>query len=165
MSGPVTNAELAALLPLLPQLVRAMTRRMAEVPPSLKSVWEAHSLAPRHMNVLLTLSLAGPMSVTDLSARLGVGLATASLLVGELSRVGLVARKEDDEDRRRTIVELAPDHSEAVAGYLSRRSGLLAAALAPLSPAERAGLERGLRAIVDALEADQPDRSLPPRDA
>lgn len=154
MAGPIADAELAELLPLLPALVRSMTRRMAEVPPSLKSVWTDHSLAPRHMNVLLALSLSGPMSVTDLSARLGVGLATASLLVGELSRVGLVVRREDEDDRRRTIVELAPAHREAVAGYLSRRAGLLAAALEPLSPAERAGLVRGLRAIVDALDAD-----------
>lgn len=160
MPEAVTSAELAELLPLLPQLVRAMTRRMAEVPPSLKTLWEAHSLAPRHMNVLLTLSVAGPMSVTDLSAHLGVGLPTASLLVGELSRVGLVARREDEDDHRRTIVELAPAHRETVAGFLSRRSGLLAAALAPLDPAERAAVVRGLRAIVDALEADQ---SLPPR--
>src|SRR5215831_10718244 len=162
MTEPVTSAELAELLPLLPQLVRAMTRRMAEVPPGLKSVWDEHSLAPRHMNVLLALSSGGPMSVTDLSARLGVGLATASLWVGELSRVGVVARREDEDVRRRTIVELAPTHRETVAGYLSRRSALLATALEPLDPAERAGLVRGLRAIVDALEADQ---SLPPRGA
>lgn len=150
----MTNEELAELLPLLPMLVRAMTRRMAQVPPGLKTVWQAHSLAPRHMNVLLTLSFVGPTSVSDLSALLGVGLPTASLLVGELSRVGLVARKEDDDDRRRTIVELAPEHREAVAGFLSRRAGLLATALEPLSPTERTGLLRGLRAIVDALEAD-----------
>src|SRR5215472_11521413 len=152
MAARVPDAQLAELLPLLPALVRAMTRRMAEVPPSLKSVWAEHSLAPRHMNVMLALSVAGPMSVTDLSARLGVGLATASLLVGELSRVGLVVRREDDDDRRRTIVELAPARRETVAGYLSQRSGLLAAALEPLGPAERDGLVRGLRAIVDALE-------------
>ena len=150
----MTNEELAELLPLLPMLVRAMTRRMAQVPPGLKTVWQEHSLAPRHMNVLLTLSFVGPISVSDLSAMLGVGLPTASLLVGELSRVGLVARREDDDDRRRTIVELAPAHREAVAGFLSRRAGLLAAALEPLSPTERAGLLRGLRAIVDALEAN-----------
>jgi DNA-binding MarR family transcriptional regulator len=154
MAEAVSSAELAELLPLLPALVRAMTRRMAEVPTSLKTIWDAHSLAPRHMNVLLTLSVAGPMSVTDLSARLGVGLATASLLVGELSRVGLVERKEDDDDRRRTIVRLAPAHRDAVAGYLSRRSGLLAAALEPLDAGERAGLLKGLRAIVAALDAD-----------
>jgi DNA-binding MarR family transcriptional regulator len=152
--GTVTNAELAELLPLLPALVRAMTRRMAQVPRGLKTVWEAHSLAPRHMNVLLTLCFVGSTSVTDLSALLGVGLPTASLLVGELSRVGLVVRREDDVDRRRTIVELAPAHREEVAGFLSRRAGLLAAAVEPLSPAERTGLLRGLRAIVDALEAD-----------
>lgn len=154
MPDAVSNVELAELLPLLPALVRAMTRRMAEVPPSLKAVWQAHSLAPRHMNVLLTLSVAGSMSVTDLSARLGVGLATASLLVGELSRVGLVERKEDEDDRRRTIVQLAPEHRQVVAGFLSRRAGLLAVAVEPLSSTERAGLVKGLRAIVAALEAD-----------
>ena len=154
MNEIVPDAQLAELLPLLPALVRAMTRRMAEVPPALKAIWTEHSLAPRHMNVLLALSVSGPMSVTDLSARLGVGLATASLLVGELSRVGIVARREDEDDRRRTIVELAPAHREAVAGYLSRRAGLLADALSPLSATERAGLLRGLHAIVDALESD-----------
>ncbi len=151
--GPVTQAELAEILPLLPALVRVMTRSAHEVPPSLKTVWRTHSLAPRHMNVLLSLAFAGPMSVSGLSARLGVGLATTSLLVGELSRVGLVERTEDENDRRRTMVDLAPAHRQAIAGFLSRRAGLLRSALEPLEPRERAALVKGLRAIVGALEA------------
>jgi DNA-binding MarR family transcriptional regulator len=148
----VTEAEVAEVLPLLPALARAMTRMEGQVPPSLKSVWEAHSLAPRHLNALLSLSFAGPMSVTDLSARLGVGLPATSLLVGELSRAGLVSRTEDENDRRRTIVDLAPTHGQVIADCVSGRAALLRTALGQLEPVERAGLIKGLRAIVGALD-------------
>ena len=151
--GRLSQAELSELLPLLPALVRAMTRSAHEVPPSLKAVWRQHGMAPRHMNLLLSLAFAGPMSVSDLSTRLEVSLATTSLLVGELDRAGLVVRMEDEDDRRRTIVDLAPAHRQAVASFLSRRAGLVAGAVEPLTTAERVGLMKGLRAIVAALEA------------
>jgi DNA-binding MarR family transcriptional regulator len=152
-AGSVSQAELAELLPLLPALTKAMTRRSHEVPAAIKAEWHRHGLAPRHMNLLISLALAGPMSVSDLSARLEVGLATASLIVGELGRVGLVVRSEDQTDRRRTIVDLAPAHRQAISAFVSRRAGTLKNALEPLTPQERAGLVKGLRAIVSALEA------------
>ena len=73
-SGQMTQAELAELLPLLPALTKAMTRRSHEVPPGIKADWHGHGLAPRHMNLLVALALAGPMSVSELSTRLDVGL-------------------------------------------------------------------------------------------
>ncbi len=150
---PVSDQDVAELLPLLPMLVRVMNRLAADVPPRLKSVFREGSLAPRHLNVLLSLSLAGSMSVTDLSEQLGVGLPSASLLVAELSRVGLVVRTEDETNRRRTLVDLAPEHRRAVADFLSRRAGLLRTALQPLTPAERVALLKGLHAIVGTLES------------
>jgi DNA-binding MarR family transcriptional regulator len=149
----VSQAELAELLPLLPTLTKAMTRRSHEVPAAIKSQWHQAGLAPRHMNLLLTVALGGPMSVSDLSARLGVGLATTSLLVGELGRVGLLARTEDEADRRRTIVDLAPTNRETIVGFVRRRAGVLKSALETLEPSERTALFKGLRAIVSALEA------------
>src|SRR5438094_10386631 len=103
----MSQAELAELLPLLPALTKAMTRRSHEVPAGIRADWRGHGLAPRHMNLLVSLALAGPMSVSGLSSRLDVGLATASLIVGALGRVGLVVRTEGANDRRRTIVALA----------------------------------------------------------
>src|SRR2546428_13713412 len=100
-----------------------MTRRSHEVPPGIKADWHGHGLAPRHMNLLVALALAGPMSVSELSARLDVGLATASLIVGELGRVGLGVRTDDVNDRRRTIVDLAPAHPHAILCLVSRLSG------------------------------------------
>src|SRR5438270_2812497 len=156
----VTQAQLAELLPLLPALTKAMTRKSHEVPAAIKADWHRHGLAPRHMNLLVSLALAGPMSVSELSTRLDVGLATASLIVGELGRVGLVVRTEDENDRRRTIVDLAPAHRQAISAFVSRRAGVLKSALEPLQPQERAGLVKGLRAIVAALEAGSPEDTL-----
>jgi DNA-binding MarR family transcriptional regulator len=149
----VSQAQLAELLPLLTGMAKAMTRRAQEVPDAIKLDWQRYGLAPRHMRLLVSLALTGPMSVSEISARLDVGLATASLLVGELGRTGLVIRREDATDRRRTIVELAPAHREAVRNFVSRRAGVIKAALETLEPKEREGLVKGLRAIVSALEA------------
>jgi len=152
----ISQAELAELLPLLPALTKAMTRRSHEVPAAIKTEWHRAGLAPRHMNLLVTLALAGPISVSELSARLEVGLATTSLVVGELSRVGIVVRTEDPNDRRRTIVELAPSHRQAISAFVGRRAGILKSALEPLTPQERTGLVKGLRAIVAALDMEPP---------
>jgi DNA-binding MarR family transcriptional regulator len=152
----LTQAELAELLPLLPALAKAMTRRSHEVPAPIKADWHRAGLAPRHMNLLITLALAGPMSVSDLSARLDVGLATTSLVVGELGRVGIVVRTEDPNDRRRTIVDLDPAHRQAISAFVGRRAGIVKRALEPLTPQERTGLVKGLRAIVAALDTEPP---------
>lgn len=151
---PVTEAELAAMLPQLAALVKTAQKSTHQVPPALKAVWTKYALAPRHMNALLSLALAGPISVGDLGARLGVGLPTASLLVGELSRVGLVERTEDEDDRRRTLVDLAPAHRQAIRSFLTKKRDLVRGALEPLEPRERAALAKGLRALISALEAD-----------
>ena len=158
-----SQAELAQLLPLLPALSKALARRSHEVPPAIKSTWHQYGLAPRHMNLLFTITLAGPLSVSDLSARLGIGLATTSLLVGELGRVGLVARTEDANDRRRTIVDLAPGQRQAIGAFVAKRAGILQTALETLEPAERAALIKGLRAIVTALDAISIEEPQPTR--
>jgi DNA-binding MarR family transcriptional regulator len=96
------------------------------------------------------VTLADPLSVSELSARLGIGLATTSLLVGELGRVGIVMRTEDETDRRRMIVDLAPAQREAIAAFVGRRAGIIKSALEGLNADERAVPIKGLRAIVAA---------------
>jgi DNA-binding MarR family transcriptional regulator len=163
MGRQASQAELAELLPLLPALAKAMTRRSHEVPAAIKNQWHEHGLAPRHMNLLINLALAGPLSVSELSARLGIGLATTSLLVGELSRVGIVMRTEDETDRRRTIVDLAPAQQEAIVAFVGRRAGIIKSALEGLNADERAVFIKGLRAIVTALDAASIEEAQPAR--
>lgn len=107
----------------------------------------------RHLGVLLTLALAGPMSVGHLAERTDSPLATTSAVVGELADLGLVVRAEDPADRRRTLVSIPTAHRELVERVLAARLRPLAAALGHLDPADAAGLTSGLRHLAAALEA------------
>lgn len=107
----------------------------------------------RHLGVLLTLALAGPMSVGRLAERTDSSLATTSAVVGELADLGLVVRAEDPADRRRTLVSIPTAHRELVERVLAARLRPLAAALGHLDPADAAGLTSGLRHLAAALEA------------
>ena len=71
---------------LLPDLIRALARGSAGVLPSMCNL----SLARRHLNVVVILSMAEAMNIGELSKRLGVTHVTASFLVGQLSWAGLV---------------------------------------------------------------------------
>ncbi|MBV7694425.1 MarR family transcriptional regulator [Streptomyces sp. TRM70350] len=112
------------------------------VPPEFQSL----SLAPRHLSLLAYLLFDGPMSVNELAAHLEVAPTTVSLMVGELSRKGILERREDDEDRRRKIVSIADTHRDAISGWLGRGAGAWRKALAPLTAEQR-------RMFIDTLAA------------
>jgi DNA-binding MarR family transcriptional regulator len=119
------------LLLLMPRMV-GRAKRMP-VPEQLRSF----SLAPRHLSLLSYLLFDGPMGVNELAARLDIAPATVSLMVGDLSRQGVLERREDEADRRRTIVSIASKHAKAVDEWLAGGARAWRKALQPLSPAER----------------------------
>ena len=127
-----------ALLLLGPRLV-GRAKRMP-VPDELRDL----ALAPRHLSMLSYLLFDGPMTVNELAARLEVAPTTVSLMVGELSRKGIVERREDDADHRRRIVSIAPDRRQAITDWLGRGAPAWRHALDPLTPAQR-------RIVVDTL--------------
>ncbi|WP_141307367.1 MarR family winged helix-turn-helix transcriptional regulator [Streptomyces spinoverrucosus] len=108
--------------------------------------FQSLSLAPRHLSLLAYLLFDGPMSVNELAARLEVAPTTVSLMVGELSRKGILQRREDDEDRRRKIVSIADPHRDAINDWLGRGAGAWRKALAPLTAEQR-------RVFIDTLAA------------
>lgn len=128
------------LLLLMPRLVGRAKR--TPVPEELNGC----ALAPRHLSLLSILLFDGPMTVTELAARLQVAPTTASLMIGDLSRQGVLNRDEDPADRRRTIVSIAEDKRPAVDAWLARGAKAWADALTPLTPAER-------RLVITTLEA------------
>ncbi len=107
---------------------------------------QALSLAPRHLSLLAYLLFDGSMTVNELAARLEVAPATVSLMVGELSRKGVLDRREDDADRRRTIVSIADRHQDAINEWLGYGAKAWRQALQPLTPEQR-------RLFVDTLLA------------
>ena len=132
------------------ELLLAFTRlhggRRSEgtLPHRLASLLADGTVAPRHMTTFALVNLQGPLSVSDLAERQGLALSTASLLVTQLADLGLLERREDEADRRRTVVSVAPkyrEESEAVAR----------AKLAPMRRAlSRMGPTRA-RAFIEAI--------------
>lgn len=145
--GLAVDDAVRALLLLTPRIVGRVKR--VQVPPEL----EAFALAPRHLSLLANLLFDGPCTVTELANRLEVAPTTVSLMVGELSRQGILERREDEADRRRTIVSIAPAHRDAIDNWLARGANAWQTALAPLSPEQRHVVVEALRTF-DAELAD-----------
>ncbi|TYK47897.1 MarR family winged helix-turn-helix transcriptional regulator [Actinomadura decatromicini] len=130
-AGLDVDDGIRTMLLLMPRLVSAAKR--IRVPAELSSF----DLAPRHLSLLAYLLFDGPMTVNALAGRLEVAPATVSLMVGDLSRQGILERHEDPADRRRTIVSVAAGHLPAINGWLGQGAGAWRTALEPLTPAQR----------------------------
>lgn len=136
------------------QLLGSLTRELrqsadTQLPEPLREAFAAGALGPRHMPPLFALTMGGAASVGDLAARIGLAPTTTSLLVNELSRAGLVERREDDNDRRRTIVDVSEHIREPLAAHASTRIAIVRRALDRLAPNARAHFLEGLRALVE----------------
>ena len=134
-----------ALLLLMPRIVGRVKR--IPVPEELQAL----ALAPRHLSLLSYVLFDGPMTVNELATRLEVAPTTVSLLVGELSRKGVLERQEDENDRRRRIVSITEAHRPTISRWLARGAGAWRQVLTELSPAERVLIVATLRAYEDAM--------------
>jgi len=137
-SGPSVDEGVRTMLLLMPRLVGRAKR--LPIPESLRSF----SLAPRHLSLLAYLLFDGPLGVNELATRLEVAPTTVSLMVGDLSRSGILERNEDEADRRRTIVSIAERYRADVEGWLANGAQAWRAALEPLTPDQR-------RTVIDTL--------------
>jgi DNA-binding MarR family transcriptional regulator len=142
------EAELAELMRRVRPVFMAL-KRGGPVPASFRQVFERTSLGPRHGPALMVVALEGQLSVSDLAERLGLSLSTTSLLVGELSRAGLLDRAEDERDRRRTIVRLNDAYTADAAAWLQERLEPFRRTLLRLSPRARAGFLEGWRILAE----------------
>lgn len=151
---------MAAILELSALMRRPEPRR--EPAPSrlgLGRVMQRHGLEQRHASALLTVALYGPMTVTQLAKRHHVSVKTASLVTVELEPTGLIERREDPADRRRTIVAIAAGKERAVREGLEKRSAHLQRTLDRLTPAERQGLLTGLEVLLEEMSRDRNERA------
>jgi DNA-binding MarR family transcriptional regulator len=134
---------------LLAEVVHAGKRRGRRPPRELEEATEREGLGPRHAPVLFAVALDSGLSVSELAERVGLSLATTSLLVGELSRAGILTRTEDERDRRRTIVTISEGREESVGGWVRQVVEPMQRTLDRLSPRARADFMRGLRILAE----------------
>jgi DNA-binding MarR family transcriptional regulator len=148
-----TEPEVGEVLRLLGALThRLRPRGESQLPEALRAAFAEGSLGGRHMPPLFALAMGGPASVGDLAVRLDLAPTTTSLLVNELSRAGLVERKEDEDDRRRTIVDVSEHIRGTLVELASTRLAMVQRALDRLEPEARAHFVQGLRTLVEEAE-------------
>lgn len=156
ISAPTLAQDLDEISALVPETLRGL-KQASPPPPQLREAVTRGELAPRHMPALIALAVAGPLSVSELAQRLGLGLSTTSAIAGQLSRAGILERAEDEADHRRTIVRLHADYAELVVAWADLALTPLRATLMRLSPEARANFMEGWRILhEEATHADRP---------
>jgi DNA-binding MarR family transcriptional regulator len=133
------------LMQLFPRVTRGMRRwQDRAAPPPVPS-----PLSPRHVAALEQIR-SGPLTVGDLACRLGLTLPTVSGVLADLDRAGLIERRPDPADRRRTIVQIIPGRATLISDWLDGTARPLARVLDKLTPSEQ---EAFLKAM-DLLETE-----------
>ncbi len=117
----------------------------------LAQAFQENGLGNRHLTVIMTLAMAGPMSVSVLADRISLAPSTTSLLVNELARAGLVERDEDEKDHRRRIVHLPDARFRELESLARERLKPIKRTLERLGPAEREQFMNGLRVLAEEL--------------
>ena len=141
-----TADAVRAMLLLMPRLVGRAKR--LPMPAALRGL----DLAPRHLALLAYLQYDGPLTVNQLAERLEVAPTTVSLMVGDLSRHGVLTRTEDDADRRRRIVAIAPGFAVPIREWLSGSAAAWTGVLGALTSGQRATVVAAMRAYEAALD-------------
>lgn len=103
-------------------------------------------------SVLRLLAAEGPRSQQALSRALGIDRSSMVLVIDDLERGGLVARRRDPADRRAYLVELKPRGARTLEQSAERTQAAIRHALAPLDAAER----RQLRDLLARVARDLP---------
>jgi DNA-binding MarR family transcriptional regulator len=148
----ITNdEELTELRKLLRRVMRGLWARRRPTDELLELVSGDPPLGRRHVGLLAQIGTEGERSVGELARELGLSLPAASKLTRDLEDHGLVERREDPDDRRRTVVALGAATAKRVRAWLDRRSKPLEQALAALDTKEREAFLKGLGALADAL--------------
>ncbi len=114
-SADRASIEAVDIFLLIVHLARELRCYASQIPDDVRDMVKGAGLAPRHIHALIQVGAAGQLSVSQLADRLGVALTTASLLASQLAAVGLVERKEDPDDHRRTLIKVP----ERFGGYTS----------------------------------------------
>lgn len=128
-------------------------RQVTDLPKRLATLVGSGQLAPRHLSAFTVIALEGPMTVSELAAHEGLAVSTASLLATQLADAGLVERREDERDRRRTVVSVAPAHRKESEELLESKLAPMRRALSRLGGARTQALFEGLAVVAEEMAA------------
>jgi DNA-binding MarR family transcriptional regulator len=112
-----------------------------------------HRFPLTHGAVLGRLDRDGPQSTVDLAAAERVRPQSMGQTLAELEGQGLISRRPDESDKRRTLLELTDGGRRALADDRRRREGWLAQAIEDgFSDEEREILDRAVALMARLTE-------------
>ncbi len=114
------------------------------------------SQSPAQLHVLGVLREVGPITVSQLAARLGISAPSTSAIVDRMVDTGLVMRERGEQDRRLVSVWLTPAGETALQEAIGGRRGWLLRVLGQLDDHELADTVRVLRRLERAVEQVPP---------
>jgi DNA-binding MarR family transcriptional regulator len=112
-----------------------------------------HRFSISHGAVLGRVDREGPQSVSELAAAERIRPQSMAQTVSELEADGLVSRRPDSEDRRRSLVELTEAGRAALLAERRQREGWLAQAIAVFSDSEQEVLAEAVRLLQRLAES------------
>jgi len=118
---------------------------------------EHEDITPALMECLNYLYLHGASPVGSVASGLGVTLSAASQLVDRLVKKSLAGRRENESDRRLTLVELSQDGMEIAQRMRHRRSAWFASVVDSLPASSRMQLIEGLESFLKVALAQDGD--------
>jgi DNA-binding MarR family transcriptional regulator len=116
--------------------------------------WSQLPFTMAQVKALFAIANLGPVSIGSVAKALGVAVPTASVGVDGLVAQGLVERREDPLDRRRTLAKLTVSGESLVNRLRQGSLQLMTAALRRLGEPELSDLVSGLTALSAAIEAE-----------
>lgn len=109
-------------------------------------------LAHGQFPALLTLWNNPGLTQSELARRISIEQPTMANTLNRMERDGLIERRPDPNDRRRTLIFPAPAALAMRDEVMAKAMEVNAAALAGLSPEEQAQMLAGLRHMIGNLE-------------
>jgi DNA-binding MarR family transcriptional regulator len=149
MSTPVSDDRIGLIAAILRATADLAAARVAYA----QNVAERHGLAATDVEVLRLLASEGAMTVGRVGELTALTTGATTRLIDRLEQAGFVRRLPDPADRRRVIVEAAPDRATAVQQAFDPVDEAATLALGSLDAAALAGVHAYLTACVAALRA------------
>ncbi len=122
----------------------------------LQAIAERHALTFPQLIALFRLYRHGSMTMSDLTARLGVTRGALTGLVDRLEEAGLMARHPDAEDRRVIHLALTAHARTVMAAFEDDWNHAVQDWLSPLDDATRQGFTQGLNALLEQEPSHDP---------
>jgi DNA-binding MarR family transcriptional regulator len=104
------------------------------------------------VSVMACLVTRGPMTLTELSRTLNMSHSTASGIVDRLQQRGLLERRDDAADRRRTAIAVTDNVTQYVRQLEAGPAGRLVAALERATPDQRRVITKGMKTLRTLLD-------------